>query len=50
MAHDPVVTRGIRYGAARVGISTQPRERDLHLDAYRPAGAPGTPPTTIPTG
>lgn len=47
MKHDVSITRGVRYGAGIVGHPAAPRERDLLLDVYAPAGAGGPLPALV---
>ena len=46
-AHEVTVTRGVRFGAARVAHRSTPRERELFLDVYAPKGVPGPLPALV---
>lgn len=47
MTFEVRITRGVRYGAGRVGFTTQPRERDLLMDVYQPVGAAAPRPALV---
>ncbi len=45
--HEVTVTRAVRYGSGIVGHPAAPRERELFLDVYAPAGASGPLPALV---
>lgn len=45
--HEVSVTRGVRFGSAVVHHRTAPRERELLLDIYTPAGVAGPRPALV---